>query len=519
MHDCCGLTRWRFLPLESANGAAALLDPLLGPLRAQAAAVEAAGAPVAQDLEMVTVTDTSFTLTWYTGSRLQAGQADPRPTAIPTDAVVHYGTDPGRLDRRAVGPSGTAYHHVEVTGLEPGTTYHYRAESAGVVALPRPVPVLDYSAVDGQDLRHVSQAQFDRLMAALLSPGRVVNMAPGSVTTLVPPPGEHLFTLALTNDLHIGETESGVIANGFPPPYAQRPGELPYPVVMGRSMVADITRRGAAALIVAGDLTSAALPAELTGARRLLDSFGPLVLSGDVPSPGYVVTRGNHDQPKRGDAYACCPSVPGQAGYHDCLPGVFPLPQGTLTTTELCGLRLIGLDTTTLSRPGGAIGPEQFAELGRVLAQNPEQPTLVFGHHPVTDESASTTIAGPAFNLDRADAAALEALYAATPGVFLHHSGHTHRNKRTSSPVAPGVEFLEVGAVKEYPGGYALLRVHEGGYMVNFHKCSAPGACEWSQASSGEYLGLYPASTLGSPEERNHVVTRAFPTLSKDRSR
>ena len=72
----------------------------------------------------------------------------------------------------------------------------------------------------------------------------------------------------------------------------------------------------------------------------------------------------------------------------------------------------------------------------------------------------------PAFDLARPDAARLEALYARTPGVFLHHAGHTHRNKRTIAPGAPGVVFQEVAATKEYPGGLMLLRLHTGGYAL-----------------------------------------------------
>jgi hypothetical protein len=92
--------------------------------------------------------------------------------------------------------------------------------------------------------------------------------------------------------------------------------------------------------------------------------------------------------------------------------------------------------------------------------------------------------------------------------VFFHHSGHTHRNKRTASAIAPGVDFLEVAAIKEYPGGYTLLRLYEGGYLANFYKSTGPLACEWSHVSSEEYLGLYPAYTLGSLADRNHVARR-----------
>ena len=90
------------------------------------------------------------------------------------------------------------------------------------------------------------------------------------------------------------------------------------------------------------------------------------------------------------------------------------------------------------------------------------------------------------------------------------YSAHTHRNKVTSSPRTPGVPFIEVGAVKEYPGGYSLVEVYEGGYMVNFHKTRADESRAWSERSRGEYLGLYPYYTLGTLAERNFVISADF---------
>jgi 3',5'-cyclic AMP phosphodiesterase CpdA len=301
---------------------------------------------------------------------------------------------------------------------------------------------------------------------------------------------------------------------------------------MARALVADIVRHGAEILVVAGDVSAAALPTELAESRALLDEFGSLGGSlpgqggpsrrsvgfggGRQPSAGdrmLLVARGNHDQPHRGPAYAQGASVPGHPDRYDTVPGAYPLDRCQLRVAEVGGLRLVGLDTTTVDTAGGAIAAAQFSELEAVLRQSPAQPTVVFGHHPVTDESARTAIAGPSFVLDRGDAARLQELYASTPGVFFHHAGHTHRNLRTRSSIATGVEFLEVAAVKEYPGGYSLLRIYEGGYTVNFHKSSSPDALRWSQLTSGQYLGLYPAYTLGSLEDRNHVVLHDFSKL------
>jgi 3',5'-cyclic-AMP phosphodiesterase len=515
--DCCGLSRRQLLRLSSVAAAAGLALPVLQSVRASAATGTSSSGLYVQDLELVTVTDTSFVLTWYTASSAAPAvpyDPDQEPAAVATNGLVRYGTDPNRLDQQALEfGAGTAYHYVEVTGLRPGTTYYYQAYSSGVAAAPRLYPQLTFPSGGLVIPANPTDAQLEEILAELLSSGVVLSASPGSVTTLVPPPGRLLFTLALSNDMHTGETVSGLATSDFPPGFSQVSGLPPYPVVMAESMTADAAARGADVLVVAGDITAANLPDQLTDSRTLLNGFGNLTLSGRLRRGDYVVARGNHDQPQNGSAYAACTPV-GTTGYYDCLPAVYDLPQGQLTATEVGGLRLVGLDTTTLNTPGGQIVDEEFDALQQVLADQPDQPTLVFGHHPVTDESAYSTIAGPSFDLDRADAARLEALYAATPGVFFHHSGHTHRNLRTSSPVATGVDFLEVAAIKEYPGGFTLLRVYQGGYMANFYKSSSALARQWSQTSSGEYLGLYPAYTLGALTDRNRVAARNFSALT-----
>jgi hypothetical protein len=514
--DCCGLSRRHLLRLASAATAGGLILPVLQSARALAASGTDGSGLYVQDLELVTVTDTSFVLTWYTASApAPAVPYEPalEPAPVVTDGVVRYGTHPDRLDHEArEHGAGTAYHYVEVTGLRPGTTYYYQAYSGAVAAAPLLYPQLTFPPGGLVIPADPADADLEEILAELLCSGVVLSASPGAVTTVVPPRGELLMTIALSNDIHTGETVSGLATSDFPPGFTQAPGLPPYPVVMAESMTADAAARGADVLIVAGDLTAANLPGQLSDSKTLLGNFGNLTLSGSLRHGDYVVARGNHDQPGSGSAWSACTPV-GTTGYYDCLPAVYDLPQGELTVTEAGGLRLVGLDTTTLNSPGGAIASAEFDALAQVLADSPEQPTLVFGHHPVTDESAYTTIAGPSFDLDRADAARLETLYAATPGVFFHHSGHTHRNLRTSSPAAPGVDFLEVAATKEYPGGFALLRIYEGGYTVNFWKSSSALARQWSQTSSGEYLGLYPAYTLGSLGDRNFAGFRDFSSL------
>ncbi|MGW0248953.1 metallophosphoesterase family protein [Nocardia goodfellowii] len=366
-----------------------------------------------------------------------------------------------------------------IHGLEPGRTYRFEVWSDGVRATPG-------------------------LNPATVIPG--TPEATGEFTTLVPPPGRLVRTLALANDVHYGETVSGVVVGQFPPGFRQAPDLPPYPEVMLSALLDDLRApdRGAQRLLLAGDLTAEATPAEVNGVRRALDGWGR-------QGRDYLAVRGNHDRPHIGEDYRSCSAL---GDHFDCWGPQFNGRQ-QLIADEIGGLRVIGLDTSQLDASGGRIERTQFERLAELLRTEPDQPTLVFGHHPVTRESGYSNIAGPGFILDQADSAELQALYARSPGVFLQHSGHTHRNRRTRPDTDCAVEFLEVAAVKEYPGGYSLLRLYEGGYVVNFYKTRTAAARRWSGVTRGEFLGLQPFYTLGTCADRNHVVLRDFSGVAR----
>ncbi|MCX4097624.1 metallophosphoesterase [Nocardia sp. alder85J] len=417
----------------------------------------------ASDLEVVTVTDRSAVLTWTTRVRDRSGRLRPEPA----DTEVRITPADGRLPARPyhLDTTRTPFHYAEIHGLEPGRSYRFEAYSDGRRAVPARTLVTR-------------------------APGTPEST--GVFTTLTPPPGVLLRTLALANDVHYGERASGLLVAGLPTGVRHDTAE--YPELMLDAVLGDVRRpdRAADHLILAGDLTDSGTVEQSRAIRARLDRWGRL---GD----DWLACRGNHD----------APIAPG----NDPWGAAFHARQ-QLVTHEAGGLRLIGLDTTRLRGSGGTIVAPQLARLREVLAADPDRPTLVFGHHPVTLSAAVSNPGGPGFVLDRATAAGLHEAYRAAPGVFLHHSGHTHRNRRGRPDTGIEVEFTEGAAVKEYPGGYLLVRVYTGGYMVNFYKTRSEAARRWSTRTRRQYLGLHPDHALGSVADRNHVVLRDFSGLA-----
>lgn len=437
------------------------------------------------NLELVTLTEDRAIITWYTG---YTGTDDGlgRMQPAPADAEVRWGTHPNRLNRVACGLSDdTPYHYVELKGLAPGQTYYYQARSNGKL-----VPPTQFTLISGN--------------AVGTSEYGLTTGGPYSFTTPKPPPGRYLFSIALCNDFHMGETQAGLV--GGQPQYIgiqQEPGLPPYPEVMLKALVEDANALGADYLLAAGDISAEAVPVDLSRAGHLLNGFGRY-------REDFFVARGNHDRAHTGDPYAGCRA--GQWQGRDCFHDeFFPGQEPTYFTRELQGLRVIGLDT--YDKPGGggdagALSTDQLAWFRQQLAKERDQPTIVFGHHPLVVQNSAFPIS-PSNSLDAAQATTILQDYARTPGLFLHHAGHTHRNKRTISPVAPRVTLQEIAAGKEYPGGFSLLRLYTGGYALNFYKTRSELARRWSERSRQEILGYWPQFALGSSvSDRNLVVRR-----------
>ena len=389
--------------------------------------------------ELVTVTDSGIAAWW--------------PTEAPADTTLRIAKADGsafrelRLERRR------EIHVAAIDGLEPGTTYRYELRSGG---------------------RRMPRTEAN----------------PGRFTTLSPPQGRLLATVAVMNDLHVGEDCSGTITSAagssVPPCFTAED----YAYRMTRAAIDDVRKKHDVDLVIAnGDLTDRGRPDEVT---RAVDAFGR------ARAP-VRITRGNHDR-RLPEAVGC-----GPAG--DCLA-----TRAALTWVHRLGDRvgIVGLDSCDPDTGDGRLDlGDQLGFLDRSLTELRAEGrhAIVAFHHHITHH-ANTTHPPPLFfgvRADRGGQACLDVL-ARHPHVRLALHGHTHRNYVSYDPACGArLPFLENGAVKEYPAGYAILRIHEDGLVREFHRMTDRFCREWVRTTAGQIWGRHAQYTRGTLASRSFV--------------
>jgi Icc protein len=398
--------------------------------------------------ELLTVTQRGFAAWWM--------------SPAPTDTIVRVwradgsgGTRELRLARNQT------VHAAEVEGLRPGTAYRYELRS-GNKAVPR-------SAENPEEFRTLPQLQ-----------------------------GRRLATIAVLNDLHVGEhcsgTATNVGGNSVPPCFT---GD-DYAWRMSRAALAEVRRLRPDLVILNGDLTDRGRPDEVSRALELLRGTGRPAL----------VTRGNHDR-RFHDADAEC------GGDGDCLrsQAFAERPPGdhALTSVARVGRRVavVGLDSCDPESGDGRLDlGGQLAWLDTTLTQlrREGRKVIVCFHHHVANQANATHPPPLVFGV-RADRGGLDALRViGAHDVPLTLHGHTHRNFLARDPLAPRTWFLENGATKEYPAGYALLHVHEDGIVRTFHRPVDPFTRDWTRTSAGQIWGMQPDYTRGTLASRSFVL-------------
>jgi len=286
--------------------------------------------------------------------------------------------------------------------------------------------------------------------------------------TLARPPGEYLGSFATVNDVHFGEVECGIIEGlDIGPTFAVQPGEVPYPEVMNRAAVEEITAINPSAVLVKGDLTSRGSEQEYQDFLAVYSVFGSRLR----------FIRGNHESYNRS-----------------------PFATEARLVVDLLGIRCVMIDTSLDGRATGGVPPETLEWL-RDLATSSAVPMLVFGHHHVWNpESANRPEAYFGINPD--DSELLVTLVADCPTIRGYFAGHTHRNRVRRFTRTGSVPWVEVASVKEFPGTWAEYRVFEGGILQIHRRVSSPDALGWTEKTRHLYQDTYFDYSFGELDDR-----------------
>jgi len=399
------------------------------------------------DPELFGVTDTSATVSFVV-----------RDTGVPVDEPAHVLVD-GEVRAVSEGTCGTRL--VRVEGLAPGTTH--RLEIVRVRG--------DERVAAGAD------AYF-----------------PGEATTLPAPTAEPVASFATLNDLHFGEPRFGGTllpdggygdaAPGYPE-VRETDGDVPYWLAMNEDAVADINASGVDAVVLKGDIADRGRRSQFEVAARTFARFR-------MPHHAFL---GNHDH------YGLL------TGEH--VDGYEILAQPPAPRSlELGGWRLLLLDTVEPGEHHGVFPTERLRWLEDALGETHARdiPTLVLTHHqPVPpehrDRFPNTIGMLPEHSMPFVE------LVGRNPQVKGVLIGHTHRNKVLRFSDAPGVPFVEVSCVKDYPGTFAVYRLFaDGSFQQEVRRISSERALAHSTRCRDFFDGGYRRFALGTLAHRSFVA-------------
>lgn len=292
------------------------------------------------------------------------------------------------------------------------------------------------------------------------------------------PPGEIRFRFAILGDLHFGSPQGDVMA---------------------RAAIADINRSGADLVIQLGDITDHGYAEEFEVATAALAEL-------EIPC---TTMMGNHDVVAIGEQTPAGRELYGNAFGREA--------DGVLFQHK--HVRFAVLDSAThgvspfapfnfitggfVDAPGGALVHGSLTvpqhEILADVAAPGSPPTFVFLHHPPQPFAGFPPIL---FGLRESDSGRLHAT-ADSGNVWGIFAGHTHRIHRTTD--FGDVPAHEVAIARDYPFGYSLVDVGDGGYAFRFVQLSDKTLLREAYKSAGEIHRRY---GIGSPEERSFVWTR-----------
>ncbi|HHP51208.1 MAG TPA: hypothetical protein ENM97_05155 [Moorella mulderi] len=290
------------------------------------------------------------------------------------------------------------------------------------------------------------------------------------VKTLPRPEGQLLFAFGVVSDTHLAMDTSAGDPNET---YLGKLLEDALPLL--QKALEDIHEWKAKAVFFTGDLT------ESSGEKEYRILAG-LLSSSCLP---WYACPGNHDK------YQQRTGGIGEEGFRRFLRQDTPYH-----ALFLQGYLFILLDSAQKDNDWGFIDPEQLDWLKKLLEENRQVPTFIFLHHPVN---------GPDIWFGARNFFELQKIIQRASNVQAVFCGHMHRNAITTNRWLGGSRpYIEVSATVQFPCGYGLVRVYEGGFEYGSHEISRLDLSEKSRRKVALGLGsLYSQYAFGSLADRS----------------
>lgn len=305
-------------------------------------------------------------------------------------------------------------------------------------------------------------------------------------TTLRRPPGPLRFRFATINDIHAGEkiygltTLPGLGSASITPGLFMQIQGMPFWQFTNQRIIRDLNETDLDFVIVKGDLTTDPTAGNMAVSKAMLDRL----------KHPYHVLRGNHDHQG---------TLP-----EDHFRNTFGL-ENDWYAFEHKGAGFVLLDCVHPDSGFCAFPAAELDWLETQLRIMEHLPVFVFLHNPplrIIDRAPNHRI--PRF-------LRIVQSHPRLAGVFY---GHTHANKRITR-VCSGrrVPFVETAATMDYPGGFNIYELYDGGFTQICIRPHDPLCCRWYEKAEGAYYGLARSALFGHINDRN--FTRLMPLFTQ----
>ena len=288
--------------------------------------------------------------------------------------------------------------------------------------------------------------------------------------TLPALPGPELVRLSTISDIHIGEYWFGL----FPRTFERPEPAVPHTLRCASVAIEEWTQWGAQHAVFKGDLVD-------HGTRAEWDTLAGLLAT--VPQP-WSLMLGNHETMKRPRERA-----------DDMLQGM-GLPTDAVRAIDIPGLRIVLVETAIDDRGHGRV---RDAAAAADAVGETALPCLVVIHHHI-QRLPVPTFWPPGIKSTSGNRFVRE-LRRANPAIVVT-SGHSHRHRKR---LIDGIPHVEVGSVKDYPGGWAGYVVHESGMRQVVRRVAPSDCLRWTDQTRHVMFGTWQAFSPGTLDDRCFV--------------